>query len=247
MSFYVLIKLHFYVIISFCNFINIFEKWRRFMKGQHLRLEIIERIIREDKIQSFETILSKMDCSSITIGRDIKTIGAITSYTHRGKYITISDIPDFDENGIWFYKKIGFAKFKNSLDLIISIINAKEAITKEDIEEILKIQISKQIQILLKHDRLHRVKLGAKYFYLSEELARNKKRQKQFLPIDIEAYYDIKVNITDLIAVLKIILTEHKIDISNMQKLIEKYTLQIPVKKIEQLILRYDLSSKKKH
>ena len=129
------------------------------MKRQHQRLATIEKIIREDKIQSFETILSKMECSSITLRRDIKTIGTITSYTHRGKYITISDIPDFDENEIWFYRKIGFTKFKNSLDLIVNIINTKEGITKEKIEEILKIQISKQIQILLKQDRLHRVKL----------------------------------------------------------------------------------------
>lgn len=217
------------------------------MNVQHPRLETIERIIRKYKIQSFVTILSKMDCSSITLRRDIKAIGGTTSYTHRGKYITLADIPVFNENGIWFYKKVGFTKFKNSLDLIVSIINTKEGITKENIEEILKIKISKQIQILLKQNRLHRVKLGAKYFYLSEELAKNKKRQMQLLPIYIEEYYDKKVNITDLIAVLKVVLSEHKIDTDNLKKLVEKYSLQVPIKKIEKLLLKYDLSSKKKH
>ena len=217
------------------------------MNVQHPRLETIERIIRKYKIQSFVTILSKMDCSSITLRRDIKAIGGTTSYTHRGKYITLADIPVFNENGIWFYKKVGFTKFKNSLDLIVSIINTKEGITKENIEEILKIKISKQIQILLKQNRLHRVKLGAKYFYLSEELAKNKKRQMQLLPIYIEEYYDKKVNITDLVAVLKVVLSEHKIDTDNLKKLVEKYSLQVPIKKIEKLLLRYDLSSKKKH
>lgn len=217
------------------------------MNVQHQRLETIERIIRKYKIQSFVTILSKMDCSSITLRRDIKAIGGTTSYTHRGKYITLADIPVFNENGIWFYKKVGFTKFKNSLDLIVSIINTKEGITKENIEEILTIKISKQIQILLKQNRLHRVKLGAKYFYLSEELAKNKKRQMQLLPIYIEEYYDKKVNITDLVAVLKVVLSEHKIDTDNLKKLVEKYSLQVPIKKIEKLLLRYDLSSKKKH
>jgi hypothetical protein len=217
------------------------------MNVQHQRLETIERIIRKYKIQSFVTILSKMDCSSITLRRDIKAIGGTTSYTHRGKYITLADIPVFNENGIWFYKKVGFTKFKNSLDLIVNIINTKEGITKENIEEILKIKISKQIQILLKQNRLHRVKLGAKYFYLSEELAKNKKRQMQLLPIYIEEYYDKKVNITDLVAVLKVVLSEHKIDTDNLKKLVEKYSLQVPIKKIEKLLLRYDLSSKKKH
>lgn len=173
------------------------------MKGQHTRLETIERIIRKNQIKSFETIVGKVDCSSITLRRDIKIIGGITSFTHRGKYITLADIPVFDENGIWFCEKVGFTKFKSSLDLIVSIINnTKAGITREEIEEILRIRISKQIQILLKQNRLHRVKLGAKYFYLSEELAKNKKRKMQLLDIDIEEYYDRKVKVTDLIAVL---------------------------------------------
>jgi uncharacterized protein YqgV (UPF0045/DUF77 family) len=217
------------------------------MKGQHRRLETIERIIRENQIQSFETILGKVDCSSITLRRDIKAIAGITSYTHRGKYITLADIPVFNENGIWFYKKVGFTKLKNSLDLIVSIINnAKEAITtKEEIEDILRIKISKQIQILLSQNRLHRVKLGAKYCYLSEELAKNKERQMQLLDIDIEDYYDKKVKLTDLIAVLKAVLTEYKIDMNNLKKLIRKDSLDVPIKKVEQLIVKYDLSLKK--
>ncbi len=216
------------------------------MKGQHRRLETIKRIIRENQIQSFETILGKVDCSSITLRRDIKAIAGITSYTHRGKYITLADIPVFNENGIWFYKTVGFTKFKNSLDLIVSIINnVKEGIAKEEIEDILRIKISKQIQILLSQNRLHRVKLGAKYCYLSEELAKNKERQMQLLDIDIEDYYDKKVKVTDLIAVLKAVLTEYKIDMNNLKKLIKKYSLDVPIKKVEQLILKYDLSLKK--
>ena len=216
------------------------------MKGQHRRLETIERIIRENQIQSFETILGKVDCSSITLRRDIKAIAGITSYTHGGKYITLADIQVFNENGIWFYKTVGFTKFKNSLDLIVSIINnAKEGITKEEIEDILRIKISKQIQILLSQNRLHRVKLGAKYCYLSEELAKNKERQMQLLDTDIEDYYDKKVKLTDLIAVLKAVLTEYKIDMNNLKKLIKKYSLDVPIKKVEQLIVKYDLSLKK--
>ena len=112
----------------------------------------------------------------------------------------------------------------NSLDLIVRIIDKSEGITKEKIESIIKIKISKQIQILLKKDRLHRVKSGAKYIYLSEELAKNKKRQMQILPIDIEEYYDRKVNITDLVAVLKVVLAEHQIDMNNLKKLVAKYS-----------------------
>ncbi len=69
----------------------------------------------------------------------------------------------------------------------------------------------------------------------------------QILPIDIEEYYDRKANITDLVAVLKVVLAEYQIDMNNLKKLVAKYSLQVPIKKIEQLILKYDLYLKKKH
>ncbi|MCP3873581.1 MAG: hypothetical protein GY699_10565, partial [Desulfobacteraceae bacterium] len=127
-----------------------------------------------------------------------------------------------------------------------SIIDNSEAITKEELEGILRIKISKQIQILLSQNRLNRVKVGAKYFYLSEELAKNKKRRMQVLPIDIEEYANRKVNIGDLTAVLKAVLSEHKTDVNNLEKLVQKYSLDVPIKRIEQLILKYDLTVKKK-
>jgi len=218
------------------------------MKEQEIRIEAVQKVIRENTIQTFETILNKMNCSSITLRRDIKAISGVTSFTHRGKYITLEDIPVYNEFGIWFYRNIGFTKFKNSFDLIISVINnAEKGITKKEIEKILRIKISKQIQILLSRKQLNRIKLGAKYFYLSEELSKNKKRQMQVLPFEIEECFDRKVNISDLVAVLKVALAEYQIDMNNLKKLIGKYSLQVPIKKIEKLVLKYDLSSKKKH
>ncbi len=215
------------------------------MKEKQIRLEAIEKILQKSKIKTFEKILAKMNCSSITLRRDIKALSGITSFTHRGEYVTLVDIPVYDKFGIWFYKNIGFTKFNNSLDLIVSIINnAENGITKDEIEELLKIKISKQIQILLSQKRLHRIKFGAKYRYLSEELAKDKKRQIQLL--DIEEYYAKKVSIADIIVVLKAVLSEYKIDMNNLKKLVQKYSLDVPIKKIEQLLLKYDLASKKK-
>jgi hypothetical protein len=211
------------------------------------RLKYIRKFIEMKITVTIDEFFPHIAYCEKTLRRDIKNLRGITSYTHRGKFITLPNIPIFDKNGIWFYKDIGFTKYRNSLDLIVSIIDISEGITKEKIESIIKIKISKQIQILLEKDRLHRVKIGAKYIYLSEELAKNKKRQMQILPIDIEEFYDRKINIADLVAVLKVVLAEHKIHMNNLKKLVAKYSLQVPIKKIEQLILKYDLSSKKKH
>jgi len=216
------------------------------MHSKPERSEYIGAFIKKNKAVTISEFFDHISYCEKTLRRDISDLKGITSYTHRGKFITLSNIPKFDKHGIWFYRDIGFTKYKNSLDLIVSIIDNSEGITKEELEGILRIKISKQIQILLSQNRLNRVKAGARYFYLSEELAKNKKRKMQIFPIDIEEYSDRKVNIADLTAVLKAVLSEHKIDMNNLKKIVQKYSLDVPIKKIEQLILKYELTVKKK-
>ncbi len=222
--------------------------WEAYMQSKESRLRSLSRVIRASKISTFDDILARMECSTITLRRDLDSLNGITSYTHRGTYVTLPDIPAFDETGMWFCKGVGFTTFKNSFELIVNTINeAKDGITREELEARLRIKISKQIQLLMAKGRLHRVKLGAKYYYISAELAKDKNRQLELLGADIEEHIDKKVRLTDLVAVLKAVLVEHEIDIKNLKKLVRKYSLDVPVQKVEQLILTYDLTSKKKH
>ncbi len=217
------------------------------METHNERLILIESYIQTNKVCKFKDILKIIDCSLITLRRDIAQLKGITSYTHQGQFISIPSIPVFDKFGIWFYNNIGFTKYGNSLELIINIINKSEkGITKEHLEEIMGIKISQQIQVLLQRNRLNRVKVGNKYCYISEKLAKNKIQRIKLLDTNqLEEYYDEKVKISDLIAVLKIALLESKIEIRALGKLINKYSLTVPIKKIEQLLLKYNLFKKK--
>jgi DeoR/GlpR family transcriptional regulator of sugar metabolism len=211
----------------------------------------VETIIRSKKIQTFEQILKQVNCSEATLRRDIRWIKGITSFTHQGRFVTLKDIPKFDKNGIWFYRKVGFTKYKNSLELIVHLINnSKEGLNREQIQEILKIQIFQQIQTLLKRNELYRCKIGNKYIYLPEQLARNQKKRLRLLSANnVEEYYDAMVSSSDLVALLKAVLIEKKIkiDVKNLKRFAQKYSLKIPLKKVEQLLLKYNLTEKKSH
>ena len=199
------------------------------------RQRLIENFIRRSKVLSFREVVRKLECSEITVRRDLKLIDAITSYTHRGQFITLPSIAVFNEHGIWFYDRIGFTKFKNSLELIVNIIEQSElGVSKEDLEEILGIKISKQIQILLRQDKLHRVKLGNTYRYLPKKLASNKGLRLKALGVNTteEEYYEDKIKISDLVATLKVILLEYEIDVKNLKLLVRKYSLELPLKRI---------------
>jgi len=208
----------------------------------------VENIIRSKKIQTFEQILEQVSCSEATLRRDIRWIKGITSFTHQGRFVTLKDIPRFDKNGIWFYRKVGFTKYKNSLELIVHLINSsKEGLSRVQIQEILRIQIFQQIQTLLKRNELYRCKVGNKYIYLPEELAMNQKTRLSSAN-NIEEYYEAMVSFSDLVALLKAVLIEKKIkiDVKNLKRFSQKYSLKIPLKKVEQLLLKYNLTEKKR-
>lgn len=209
------------------------------------RLARIVDIVVKNNVTSLENLKTSFKLSERTLQRDLKELKAVSSFTHRGRFITLPRVSSFDDNGIWFYQNIGFTVHKNSLGLIIFLINKKEAMTKSDLESVLKINIAKQIQILRERSLIQRVKVGAKYYYLSEVVAKDKKRQIQLFSSEVENDFDRKINISDLTAILKALLKEKTIVISDIQRVIRVHALNIPLRKVEHIILQYDLTSKK--
>ncbi|RKY84155.1 hypothetical protein DRQ11_11975 [candidate division KSB1 bacterium] len=213
------------------------------------RLEKIKELVFQKKVLSLQSLVGKSGYSERSTQRYLKELNYLTSYTHRGRFVTLSDIPTFNDFGIWSYQKIGFSKFGSSLDTIVAIVNQSECgFSREELESILKIGISKQIQILVQRESIHRVKLGGKYLYIPESAMKNKKKKLKIVgDLQSEEHFERSVQKTDLIALLKAVLIEKSIgiDIKSLKRIAQKYYLKIPLKKIEQLLLKYDLLEKK--
>ncbi len=215
--------------------------------NKDVRIKAISDFLQKQKIATVDQLMEAVESNEWTIRRDLKQLNAITSYTHSGRYITLSNIPKFDVNGIWFYREIGFTKFSSSLELIVQIVNSSnKGVTREDIQKIVKIQVFQQICVLLSRNKIFRVKVGNKYVYIPEKTANNKKsRQRIVESLQIEEYYDREIKIGDLISVLKIVLQEGKIDLKSVKGWVKKYALKIPLTKLETLILKHKLNEKK--
>lgn len=213
------------------------------------RLEAVEAEIRKHKAVSFHNLLHRAVCSPITLRRDLKTLKALSSYTHGGSFVTLADIPKYDTNGLWFCRQIGFSKYGTSLDTIIGLIEqSKTGYSRDELEEILRIKISQQIQTLLLREVLHRVKLGNRYLYLPEVIMKNRRERLRVIgDIQAEEHFEKEVKKTDLIALLKAVLIEKKvgIEIENVKRIAQKYALQIPLQRIQRLLSSHALPEKK--
>jgi len=219
------------------------------MQPKSERLDVIRKMLYQKKVVSFTDIFLSMFCSSVTLRRDLKALEAMSSYTDRGQYVTLPDIARYNRHGLWFYRKVGFSKYGTSLDTIVALIEqSKTGCSREQLEEILRVGISKQIQILVQRGRVHRVKLGNRYLYIPEATMKDKKRRVKIVgDRQMEEFFGKSVQKTDLIALLKAVLVEAQVgtDEKSIGRIAKKYSLKIPPKRIEQLLLKYDLPEKK--
>ena len=211
--------------------------------------ERIREIFREKRVHSLAGISEQLGIGSRMVQRYLKDFHGLTSYTHRGEYVTLPDMARFNEHGLWFYRQVGFSRFGNSLSTIVGLIEqSRRGFSREQLEAILKIGISKQIQILVQRERVHRVKLGSKYLYIPEAAMQDKKRRLKLIgDRHIEEHFEKTVPKTDLIALLKAVLVEKQVgtDSKSIKRIAQKYSLRISLRKIEQLLLKYDLPEKK--
>lgn len=213
------------------------------------RADTIKDVLERKRVLSLQQIAESEAINERTVQRHLKDLKALSSYTHKRCFVTLPNIPRFDERGIWFYRNIGFSKFGNSLDTIVALIEgSKEGLSRHELESILKIGIAQQIHILLQREKLHRVKLGNRYLYIPEAAQKNKRQRIKLIgDRQTEEYFEKDVPKTDLVALLKAVLVEKKvsIDFETIKRIAKKYSLRLPVQKIYRLLVKYDLPEKK--
>jgi hypothetical protein len=102
----------------------------------------------------------------MTAFRHLKKLPYLSSYSHRGKFYTLQDIPLFDELGIWHFGDIGFSQHGTLLDSLPEIIaTARGGYTLGELTNILRLHPQNALKHLTDQNRLVRRKIGSDFVY----------------------------------------------------------------------------------
>ena len=93
------------------------------MQKQPKPLVKLDELFSQQYCWTIEQLTSELDYSAISIRRFLKQLGYFNSFTHNSKWYTLSSIPEFDKNGLWFYNQIGFSRHGNLNHNIVHFIN----------------------------------------------------------------------------------------------------------------------------
>lgn len=147
-----------------------------------ITIEAIQKVFEQKPIYCSEFLKQHFDCSYQCIWENLTKVGYYSSFTHNSKYYTLADIPEFNDNDIWFHSdpvigEIGFTKQKTACNLILWLINSSQTgLTERNLTDIMKIRICNQLNGLVKQSKIQKVKLDHKSYYFS--IDKNQYRQQ---------------------------------------------------------------------
>ena len=116
----------------------------------------------------------------ISVRRFLKEVGYFRSFTHNGMWYTLRITPQFNRDGIWHYKGIGFSKHGGLIATIGYLVDRSPAgLSARQIAEKLQHPYHSLLGSVHKSGTLDRIKLGGKFRYLSTVPETNRRQREQ--------------------------------------------------------------------
>ena len=142
---------------------------------------VVLSYFKKKKVMVIDQLAELLDCSIPTVRRRLKKWRTYTSYNYNGRYYTLSDIPQFDEYGLWGCRGILFSKYGNLRHAVIHLIqHSPGGLTARETEEIMQVSLSSFMPCFRNIADLRREKIAGRFVYFSSnEVIFNKQKQKR--------------------------------------------------------------------
>lgn len=143
--------------------------------------KILRSFLQRKQIATLQELKKALGTlSTMTIFRKLKTLGYRTSYSHRGKYYTLADIPRFDARGLWCCRNVWFSHQGNLLATAQKFVEQSPAgFTASELQALLNVEVKQSLRQLVERKRLERRPIEGVYVYFAREAGRQREQQLQ--------------------------------------------------------------------
>lgn len=145
--------------------------------------EVIGSLLQKQRIATLPELKQVLGSSAtMTVFRKLRALGYRSSYSHRGKYYTLADIPQFDEQGLWCYRAVCFSRdgsLRATTQRFVEEANAGFAAS--ELSGLLQVKVKEALLHLYRQERIEREEIGGLYVYFSREpgMRRNQRLRRE--------------------------------------------------------------------
>ncbi len=140
----------------------------------------LEKLFHRRKCWMLDQLAETLGYALISVRRFLKQIGYFRSYTHNGKWYTLHDSPDFDRDGLWHFKGIGFSKHHTLTATIAQLVGRSPAgLSANQLTQKLQHPCHAVLTQLHQAGRLDRLALAGQFRYLAADAELNRRQRQQ--------------------------------------------------------------------
>jgi len=152
--------------------------------------DAVRALLKKEKIATLPELKQALGTSAtMTVFRKLKVVGYRTSYSHRGKYYTLADIPRFDQQGLWSYRNVWFSRDGNLLETTQRFVEeAVAGLTASELQGVLSVEVKEPLLQLHRRKRVDREQIEGTYVYFSRQssVGRQQRLQRRTPPTALE-------------------------------------------------------------
>ena len=137
--------------------------------------------LEKEKIASLEQLKQALRTpATMTVFRKLTALGYLSSYSHRGKFYTLKDIPHFGEQGLWAWHSVWFSKYGNLIETAREFVEDSEGgYTVQELEDLLHVECKAALLRLIERKRLERDVIDGLYVYWSRDADKQRAQRWQ--------------------------------------------------------------------
>lgn len=143
------------------------------------------------KIATLDELKEAMGTSAtMTVFRRLKELGYRTSYSHRGKYYTLAETPQFDATGLWSCRSVWFSRCGNLLQTTQAFVEQSEGgFTAGELQALLSVEVKQALLQLVRQKHIDRDKMAGRYVYFAGD--QGQRRNQKLLRQELQASWEI--------------------------------------------------------
>ena len=151
------------------------------MRQKKFSTQQLRTFLRRAKIATLEQLKAALSTQgTMTIFRKLKAAGYLSSYSHRGKYYTLSEVPRFDPSGLWSHHSIWFSKHGNLVATVKAFVEAAPCgFTASELEMVLHVECKRALLKLCRESCLIRENISGVYVYFSRRASQRRKQRRR--------------------------------------------------------------------
>ena len=141
----------------------------------------MRKLVRRVLVVDMEALYQALDTRSrMSVFRRLRECGYRTSFTHAGRYYTLEDIPVFDDQGLWFYRDIGFSRAGTLKQTVAEQVeHVPDGWIHDELQRLLRVRVHNTLLGLVREGRIGRERVGRVYLYVSGDPERAAQQVKE--------------------------------------------------------------------